>query len=557
MQIVIEYDSSVSSAPAGYKTAVEAAVTYLDQLITNPISVAIVFSYGEIDGSKMGKGDLGESLTNGDFESYATTVGLLTGAAMSSDALQSVHALPAADPTHGGTFWVSDAEAAAFGLGSEPGFTDPEDGFVGLGKESSSLTFSFDPSDRAVPGEYDAIGTLEHEITEALGRIDYLGSPQGQYAPMDLFRYSAPGQAVLTNSPGYFSINGGQTSVAAYNNPSNGGDAGDWANSVIDDSFDAFSNSGVENGISRADKIEMNALGFQINWQTAPNDFTGGGDSGVLFSGSGGALATWEMNGVAIDGGGDIGAPGGTWSAVQTGDFNTDGMSDILFHDASGNLAIWEMNGAAIVGGGALGNPGGTWSPVGTGDFNGDGASDILFQDAAHNLSIWEMNGTAIIGGGNIGSPGGSWTEAAVGDFTGEGNSDILFQDASGNLAIWEMNGTAIVGGGDIGNPGAGWSVKGVGDFNADGTSDILFENTSGEYAIWEMNGTSIIGGGDIGNPGGTWQFAAVGDYNGDGHADILFEDAAGNLAIWEMNGASIIGGGDIGNPGSTWHVLG
>ncbi|HEX3920401.1 MAG TPA: FG-GAP-like repeat-containing protein [Caulobacteraceae bacterium] len=291
---------------------------------------------------------------------------------------------------------------------------------------------------------------------------------------------------------------------------------------------------------------------------TASSDFNADGFSDILFGQSSGALATWQMHGTAIVGGGAIGGPGGTWSAVGTGDFNDDNRADVLFQDASGNLATWQMNGTAITGGGAIGNPGGTWSAVGVGDFNGDGLSDILFQDAAHNIATWQMDGTSIIGGGAIGNPGGTWSAVGVGDFDGDGKSDILFEDAGGNFATWQMFGTFIFGGGDIGAPGPTWTYEGIGDFNDDGKSDILFHNTSsGDYAIWEMNGTAIIGGGDIGNPGGTWQFAGIGDYNSDGHADILFTDAAGDLAIWEMNGTQIIGGGEIGNPGSVWHVLG
>jgi ELWxxDGT repeat protein len=295
-----------------------------------------------------------------------------------------------------------------------------------------------------------------------------------------------------------------------------------------------------------------------LNGSPAHGDFNGDGFSDILFGQADGTLATWQMQGTVIAGGGDIGAPGGTWTVVGTGAFGGGADAAILFQDAAHNLATWQMNGAAIVGGGNIGNPGGTWLAVGVGDFNGDGMSDILFQDAAHNIATWQMDGTSIIGGGAIGNPGGTWTETGVGDFNGDGKSDILFQDAGGNLAIWEMNGTAITGGGDIGNPGSGWSVDGVGDFNADAMSDILFHNTTtGDYAIWEMNGTTIVGGGDIGNPGSNWSFAGIGDYNGDGHSDILFTDTAGDLAIWEMNGTAIVGGGDIGNPGSVWHVLG
>jgi hypothetical protein len=246
------------------------------------------------------------------------------------------------------------------------------------------------------------------------------------------------------------------------------------------------------------------------------NFFTNPVTADILFQDASHNLAIWRMAGVSIVGGGSIGNPGGTWDAIAVGNFTGEsisssqyftgnGFSSILFENAAGNLAIWEMSGLSLIGGGNIGAPGGTWAVKGVGDFNGDGRSDILFQDAAGDLAIWEMNGTSIIGGGTIGNPTGTWVEKGIGDFNGDGRSDILFEDAAGDYAIWEMNGTQIIGGGDIGNPGGAWQFAAIGDYNGDGHADILFTDAAGDLAIWEMNGTSIIGGGVIGNPGAQW----------------------------------------------------
>jgi Ca2+-binding RTX toxin-like protein len=64
---------------------------------------------------------------------------------------------------------------------------------------------------------------------------------------------------------GYFSANGGSTSLGAFNTVS-GGDAGDWASSVTNDSFDAFSGSSVVNAISANDLSVVDVLG----WNQAP-----------------------------------------------------------------------------------------------------------------------------------------------------------------------------------------------------------------------------------------------------------------------------------------------
>ena len=560
MQINVQYDSSVSSAPAAFKTSVQAAVNFLDATILDAITVNIAIGWGEVDGQRMSGDALGESLSNGLNFSYSRVRSGLTAAASSAEDQVAINNLPATDPTHGGSFYVPDALAAVLGLPQDGASLD---GWIGI---SSSSPFTFDPNNRAVAGEYDVIGVLEHEITEVIGRIASSGEVQGhvaQYNPLDLFRYASPGLLALTPQVGYFSIDGGKTQGLLFNNPSVS-DAGDWVQSVHGDAFGEGA-SGVMLNVSSTDLSLMDVIGYTLANPPPPpppiirpyHDFDASGTSDILFGQAGGALATWQMRGTSITGGGAIGNAGGTWSEAGIGDFNGDRRSDILFQDASQNIALWLMNGTTIVAGGQVGNPGGTWSVEGVGAFTGGTLNDILFQDAAHNLAIWEMSGTAIVGGGQIGNPGGAWNVAGIGDFNDDGRSDILFAGAGGDLAIWEMNGTQIIGGGAIGNPGGTWAVKGVGDFNADGSGYILFEDASGAYAIWEMRGVSIIGGGAVGSPGADWQFAAVGDYNGDGHADILFPDATSDLAIWEMNGVSIIGGGTVGNPGAGWHVLG
>ncbi len=265
MNIVIEYDSSAANAPAGFKEAVQAAVQFYDYLIVNPITVPIVFSYGEIQGQTISNSAAAESSTNGNIESFSSVVSLLTAAATSPTDKTAIANLPTTDPTNGGQFWVSDAQAQVFGLGSEPGYTDPEDGFVGI---SSKLNFSWDPTNRAVAGEYDAVGALEHEIAEVLGRYDYLGGSitfngYNLYAPLDLFRFTATGARTVAYGPGYFSIDGGKTLQLPFNDPNNGGDGGDWASSVYGDSYgSAF--TGAAGYVSATDQQVMDVLGYQL-----------------------------------------------------------------------------------------------------------------------------------------------------------------------------------------------------------------------------------------------------------------------------------------------------
>jgi hypothetical protein len=243
MNINIQFDASADKAPAGFESAVLAAVQLLDSQFTAPVTVTIDVGYGEVDGHPMGGGALGESISSLTDVTYAQLLSALPAGV-----------LPASDPTGGGTFTITTAEAAALGL---PHPAAGIDGHVGF---SSTLPFTYDPANRAVPHTFDFIGIVEHEITEVLGRMSMLDS--NAYSLMDLFRYSAPGVHSLSpNQTAYFSIDGGQTNLDNFNsNP--GGDLGDWAASAGNDAFLAFSPSGVLLNLSSADITLMDALGY-------------------------------------------------------------------------------------------------------------------------------------------------------------------------------------------------------------------------------------------------------------------------------------------------------
>ena len=96
---------------------------------------------------------------------------------------------------------------------------------------SNTASFAYNPDNLNVAGSYDAVAVIEHEISEALGRISYLGSENFEgnplYSIMDLFRYTSPGVHDLDPTAGYFSVDG-QHLLYEHNDPSNGGDARDW-----------------------------------------------------------------------------------------------------------------------------------------------------------------------------------------------------------------------------------------------------------------------------------------------------------------------------------------
>ncbi len=260
MHINIVYDSSTKTAPAGFFTAVQAAVNFWDATITNPITLTMQFGYGEVQGQKIGGNALAENIEEGYYFNYSDVVAGLTSTAFSAADHTSVASLPATDPTNGGQFFVTAAEADVLGLAPNPNFTV---GYVGI---SSSFPFTYDPNNRAVSGDFDAIGALEHEISEVLGRIGTIGTFQfsgaNVFDPIDLFRYSAPGVRDLTPGPGSFSIDG-QNLLQPFNDPNNGGDVADWLPSIQGDSFgDGY--PGVEGVVTPVDLEVMDVLGYDI-----------------------------------------------------------------------------------------------------------------------------------------------------------------------------------------------------------------------------------------------------------------------------------------------------
>jgi hypothetical protein len=93
-----------------------------------------------------------------------------------------------------------------------------------------------------------------------------------------------------------------------------------------------------------------------------------------------------------------------SWSIVGTGDFSGTGNTDILWLDPAGDVAIWFMNGTQVVSTPVLGNVPTSWTIVGTGDFNGDGKTDILWRNANGDVAIWLMNGTQVLSSPDLGN---------------------------------------------------------------------------------------------------------------------------------------------------------
>ncbi len=267
MQINLIYDSSTTSAPSTFFTVMNAAVQYLDSLITNNITVNIQVGWGEVGGQSLATGDLGEGGANGVIMSYTQLkADLLANSNSAADATAYAN-LPTTDISNGAGFFVSTAEEKAWGLLSATG--TQVDGAVGFG---TSITYNYNTTGTGVAGEYSLLGIALHELTHALGRDSGLNAGSS-LAVMDLFQYASPG-VVQTQVGGasYFSINGGVTNLANFSTTS---DLADWSNTVPNDSFDAFSTPGTANMMSQTDITLMNVLGFNVGSSTSTGPTVG------------------------------------------------------------------------------------------------------------------------------------------------------------------------------------------------------------------------------------------------------------------------------------------
>ena len=246
MNIILDYQPDVASAPAGFEADLANAVAVLDDAIANPITVTIQISYEALDA-----GTLADSNpTFAGFEpTYTQLVGYLTAAAKADPtaANQSMLANLTTDPTGGGTYLISNAQEKAWGL--LPAASSEEDGFVNF---STAVNWSA----TGAPGTYDLVGLAEHELTHALGRVVYNGTTTA----MNLVSYSeATGTLDLnTSNNRYFSVDGGKTNLAWFGNASN--DPADFSDTG--DPFNWSLNPGQAYSWSSLDSEMMSVLGF-------------------------------------------------------------------------------------------------------------------------------------------------------------------------------------------------------------------------------------------------------------------------------------------------------
>jgi hypothetical protein len=267
----------VTAFGTGGEDAFDAAAAVYTSTFDNPININITVDVNSAD-----EAQLGQSSTYVSELSWSTIYNFVknndnSAAGQSAAQLTSIGAggsITQANPTGNGNFWMTTAEAKALGIISNNLNTD---GFIYIGTD---FTYTYSDSGGVAPGTFDLTDIFSHEMSEIMGRqglsgVTFAGAANS-YELLDALSFQSAGTREAGNTGGWFSINDGNTLLMEYNDSAlNGGDTRDWA-SGSNDSYNAFTNSGVLDPVSAVDLEEMNVLGYNLTTTaTVPEPSTG------------------------------------------------------------------------------------------------------------------------------------------------------------------------------------------------------------------------------------------------------------------------------------------
>jgi hypothetical protein len=436
----------------------QTAINILDAAFTDNISVVFDVGFGSFRGQIMNDQNISLANVNTDaafFMSYSQLrTDLLT---FGQPGLFNAANLPAGNSINGvSNFWVSSSAGALFGL-----FTNQTDGYVGIG-----TNFAAGPQ---------RVSAFLHEMGHAMGRVPQNLVFQGAtyVSELDLWRFTNPGIHLFdgnftTNTPAYFSLDGGATVLAHWGMTS---DDSDFLNDNLtpNDPFDEF--VGNLGNLTNLDFLITEALGYQhiVPVANPPPP----------------AATTADM---------------------------------ILRHGADGRYEIYDLGNNTILAAFQLGQVGTDWRFVGLGGFFGNDTTDMLLRNAnSGGFEVYDIANNNITNAAFLGNVGLDWQVMGFGNFSSFGENDMILRNANnGGVEVYDIRNNQITGANFMGTVGLDWQFSGVGNFSSRGTSDMLLRNANnGGLEVYDINSNQITGAAFLGTVGLDWQFSGVGNFSG------------------------------------------
>jgi hypothetical protein len=252
---------------AEQKATVLSAISFLQSQVIDNVTFAINF--------KTSSSGLGSSFQTMYVSDYSDVVDLLNAHRTSANDYEAMRHVTAgaADPATGKTLvWFTYAQC--FALGYNCGNQLTRDISINLGLVDSNR------ADGIASDKFDMFAVALHEMDEFLGiggPATTVGKTSAYLGIEDLFRYTSAGVRSYTTAgdDAYFSIDGGATKVARFNQTS-GADYADWWSSGphTPSTQDAFGKPGVIINYSAAELTALDVVGWDLATAEVPEPST-------------------------------------------------------------------------------------------------------------------------------------------------------------------------------------------------------------------------------------------------------------------------------------------